>query len=160
MHGEMSPQARITLDELERLPMEAAMGADHLVRLASIGDVEQIPAGATVFQEGGPADALRIVVSGRVALLIDIPGAQPSLVGTVGRGDLLGWSALRGNARWATTARATKPSRCLRFPADPLRALCDSDHELGYHMMRHAFLDLAQRHTDLRMQLLDVYGRR
>ena len=102
----------------------------------------------------------RIIVAGRVSLLIEQPDGEPSVAGTVGRGDLLGWSALRPDARWQTTARAAKSGRCLQFPAGALRELCEADHELGYHVMRHAYLDLAQRHADLRVQLLDVYGSR
>ena len=148
------------LEALRKLPLEAAMGEVHLVRLAAVGTMEAFRAGKTLFEEGGPAIALRIVVQGRVSLLIGQPDNEAAVVGTAGRGDLLGWAALRPGARWQTTARAAKSGHCLKFPADALRDLCASDHELGYHIMRHAYLDLAQRHADLRVQLLDMYGQR
>lgn len=150
------------LAELLRLPIGEVIGRGHLERLAAIGGVERFEQGAAIFGEGEPADVLRIVVDGRIALELGAPGRPPISVAALSRGDLLGWSALLGRAGssvpWSTTARATKPSHCLAFDGSALRELCEFDHELGYYVMRHAFEVVAQRLTDARVQLLDLYG--
>ena len=157
-----TPDTAVVLDALVQLPIERAMGRDHLARLAEIGGIEAHGAGQILFSEGGPADQLRIVISGRVSLTLGLPGREPKILAALSRGDMLGWSALRNGdtpAQWTASARASKASRCLVFPADTLRSLCESDHHLGYCVMRHAFEVVAHRLRDTRMQLLDIYCR-
>lgn len=149
------------LAELARLPIGAALGAEHLARLAGIGRQESFPAGSCVFRQGEPALDLRVLVSGRVALTLEAPGKAPMMLTALSRGDLLGWSALQGWAaasKWTATAVASKPTVCLRFSGADLRALCEADHELGFAVMRHAFEVVSHRLTDCRVQVLDVYG--
>jgi CRP-like cAMP-binding protein len=156
--GENSQQV---LAELARLPIGEVLGREHLGRMAGIGRVESFPAGACVFRQGEPALDLRVLVSGRIALTLDVPGKAPMMVTALSRGDLLGWSALQGWAapsKWTATAMASKPTVCLRFSGSGLRELCELDHELGFYVMRHAFEVVSRRLTDCRVQVLDVYG--
>ncbi len=74
-------------------------------------------------------------------------------------GELLGWSALIGRARVAT-AIAVLPTELLRFPRSELLELCETDHHVGYTIMRQAFEEMADRLVQTRMQLLDVFGPR
>ncbi len=154
--------SELVLAELLRLPIGEALGRGHLERLAALGQLESLAQGEELFHEGAPAQVLRIIVDGRVALELAVPGRAPLIVAALSRGDLLGWSALlgggRGAAEWTTSARAAKPSHCLRFDAAALRELCELDHELGYYVMRHAFEVVAQRLADARVHMLDLYG--
>ncbi len=147
------------LEELLRLPIGVALGPTHADRLAQIGALELFEAGREIFAMGEPAEALRIVLEGRVGLELPMPGRAAMLVAALSRGDMLGWSALRrSSSRWTATARATKTARCLAFPAAEVRELCELDHELGYTLMRHAFEVVALRLSDCRGRLLDLYG--
>jgi CRP/FNR family cyclic AMP-dependent transcriptional regulator len=150
------------LAELLCLPIGRALGLAHLERLAAIGVSESHEQGVELFHEGEPADMLRIVVEGRIALELALPGRPPRIVASLSRGDLLGWSALlgpsSGMASWTATARATKASICLAFPGAEVRRLCEQDHELGYYLMQHAFTVVAHRLADTRLSLLDLYG--
>lgn len=150
------------LDELRRMPAARALTACDpagVEAMGRMGHAEEIADGARLFSAGAPADALRFVVSGRIALTLDLPGSEPHTVGTVGRGELLGWSALRVRGTWTLDARATKPSRCLVFPGAQLRALCDANPRFGLCLMRYAFGVVAMRLADTRLQIIDVYGR-
>jgi len=101
------------------------------------------------------------VIHGRVALFLPDPGERGHTIGTASKGDLLGWSALRGASNsWTVSARATRETRCLAFSGREVRALCDRDPGFGYHLMRYGFEVVARRLTDARLQLLDVYGHR
>lgn len=110
--GENSQQV---LAELARLPIGEALGREHLGRMAGIGRVEAFPAGSCVFRQGEPARDLRVLVSGRVALTLDVPGKAPMMLTALSRGDLLGWSALQGWAapsKWTATALRRASRRC------------------------------------------------
>lgn len=150
------------LAELRQLPLcESLQGCDPeaMSALAELGRIERFGEDEVLFGTGEPADELRFVVSGRVALSFRDPGAGVRTVGSVSPGDLLGWSALLPGATWTVGARTTKPTRCVTFPGEELRALCDRDRELGYCLMRYVFGVVAQRLADCRVQLLDLYGR-
>jgi CRP-like cAMP-binding protein len=154
-------QSEVVLAELAQLPIGQVLGRDHLERVARIATLETYPAGSCVFRQGTPARTLRLVLSGRISLTLDVPGAVPMMVGALSRGDLLGWSALRGEdepAKWTATASASKASRLLCVPRAKLRKLCELDHELDLYLMRHAFDIVTRRLADCRLQLLDVYG--
>ncbi len=150
------------LEELNKLPLR-----DH-IEPCSLGGLEQLaPLGRfedhakedVLFNIGQPADALRFIVAGRVALYVSDPRGQTHIVGTASKGDMLGWSALRSpTATWTVSARATRDTRCLVFPADDVRALCERDKPFGYCLVRYVFEGVARRLTDARLQLLDVYG--
>lgn len=163
----MQPQndAQLVETELAQLPMGQAIGQaigrQHLSRMAQIGALEQFPASACLFRQGEPAHDLRLVVSGRVSLTLELPGRPAKSIAALSRGDLLGWSALQDWATpttWSASATAAKATTCLRFPGAKLRELCELDHELGFQVMRHAFDVVSRRLRDCRLQLLDVYG--
>lgn len=151
------------LDELRRLPLCGALAAcdpQGLAAMAAMGRVEEYPAGAVVFRLGAPADDLRFVLSGRVALVFEDSSGELRSVRTASFGDMLGWSALRSEeATWTLTARATKASRCLAFSGHALRELCERDRHFGYCLMHYAFETVAEQLADARLQALDIYGR-
>ncbi len=150
--------SELIMEELTKLDLGKALGREHLRRLSELGAMEDVPAGARILEAGEPASELRILLSGRVALQLEVPGQPERTIGTVNRGELLGWSALEQGATWTTHATALRASRSVLFPAEPLRELCSLDHELGYYLMRHAFRIVAHRLTDVRVRLLDVYA--
>lgn len=153
--------AQLVEAELAQLPIGQAIGREYLSRLAQIGTLEQFAAATHLFRQGEPADDLRLVLSGRVSLTLELPGRPPRSIAALSRGDLLGWSALQGCASpttWSASATATKATTCLRFPGAKLCELCERDHELGFQVMRHAFDVVSRRLRDCRMQLLDMYG--
>lgn len=155
-------QSALVLDELRRLPLCKSIGSCDpagLAAMAELGRIESVPADVVVLTAGAPADALRFVISGRVALSFEHAGTGAHSHGSVSPGDLLGWSALREGATWTVHARTTKPTRFVTLPAAELRALCDRDRDLGYCLMRYVFEVVAQRLADTRVQLLDLYGR-
>lgn len=144
------------LDVLSALPVAADLDPGDRAKLAAIARLEQHPAGARLFVEGEAADGVYLLVDGRVALGLRVAGAPDATVLTVGPGELVGWSALTGEAR-VTTARALDPIRVIFLPRPELLALCDADHDIGYAVMRLALVEVARRLQDTRMQLLDVY---
>ncbi|MEZ4451294.1 MAG: cyclic nucleotide-binding domain-containing protein [Nannocystaceae bacterium] len=149
------------VEALLQLPIGDALGRDKLGRLADVGRLVDVPAGAALFTPGDLAEVLHVVLAGRVSLTLEAPGRAPTTMVALSRGDVVGWSALASGAegtRWTMTARATKPCRCLQIPGASLRELCERDHELGFRMMRYAFEVVAQRLEDSRVQYVDLYG--
>jgi len=124
---------------------------DHLAhpRTYAPGDV--------LFQEGSPHDDVHVLISGRVRLEMLVPQRGRLPIMTLGPGDLLGWSPLFGEQPMTATAIAMGPVQTLAFDGRDLRKACESDHEMGYCVMRQLSLVLAQRLLATRLHLLDLF---
>ena len=155
--GSSLPSSRI-LEELQRLPLAEELGKTRLARVSEVATLEEHQSGTLLFREGDPADDPRIVISGLVSLLINVPHKGEMVVNTVADGELLGFSALLPHHRWRSSARTSRTTRCLRFDGKALRELMELDHELGYQMLRIAFRVVTERMGDGFLQILDVFG--
>jgi CRP/FNR family cyclic AMP-dependent transcriptional regulator len=129
-----------------------------LDNVAGCGQLDHFDEGSALIHVGDPADVFHVVRHGRVSLQIAAPGREPLVVATRGEGDAIGWSWLFKPYRWHFDAIAMEPTRVISLDGACLRGKCDTDHELGYHLMSR-FADIAIRDLELtQLQLLDVYG--
>jgi CRP-like cAMP-binding protein len=131
--------------------------AGTLELLGSLAEGREVPGRGVVFREGEPSTFVHVVVAGRVALEINVPGRGAVAIHTIGPGELLGWSPLLGPGPMTATARAVVPSRLVSLHAPQLLALCEHNPALGLELMRRTARALAQRLGATRLQLLDVY---
>lgn len=139
-------------------PVFAGLPPRELALIAGCGMNERHDAGAELFRTGGPADRFYLVRAGTLALEVDAPGRGALVIETLHPGDVAGWSWLFEPFRWHLDGRATEPLAVVAFDGACLRGKCDSDHELGYQLMRRFAATAAQRLQATRLQLLDVYG--
>lgn len=112
------------------------------------------PAGKLIFNEGLPANRFYIVLEGEVALESAARKNGGQLIQTIKAGDVLGWSWLFPPYQWHFDARAVKPTRAIIFFASTLRELCESDHHLGYELMKRVTKVVIKRLQSTRLQLL------
>ena len=92
--------------------------------------------GATIFQEGGPANRFFLILTGRVELSSEMEDRNVIPIQTLGGGDDLGWSWLFPPYSMHFTARALEPTTAIFFYGTRLREQCEQDHELGYQLMK------------------------
>jgi CRP-like cAMP-binding protein len=128
-------------------------------RLADIADVTSYPAGAIVIREGAPVDSLGIVLDGRLAIRLNVPGREVVTVLTVEQGDFIGWSALVPPHRATSTIVALEPTTVATFEGSALRAALDSDPDLAAAVLRRVLDAVARRLAATRTQLLDLFSR-
>jgi CRP-like cAMP-binding protein len=126
-------------------------------RLASLGQVVDIPEGSVVVQEGMPCQTLGLVISGRIALRLALPGGQDRTILTVDPGDVYGWSAVMPPAIATSTGIAVAPSRAILFDGNELRTALAIDCELAAAVYQRLLESVVRRLTATRMQLLDLY---
>lgn len=117
-------------------------------------------AGSYIFHEGDDADEFYLIRHGRVALEMVAPGQAPVVFNTLGPGDILGASWLVPPYKWMFDARAVELTRAIGIDAKCLRGKCESDHHLGYEMMKRFLPVFVRRLHATRLQILDVYGKR
>ena len=147
------------LDLLQQAHFASKLPAAVLARLAAIARVVEWNEGTLIFREGEPHDDLYVVSSGHVALEMNVPGRGLTRILTVRSGELLAWSALLGDGRMTASASATEPTQAIAISGRELRQLCQSDHEVGYHVMGQVASALSQRLLATRLQLLDLFAK-
>lgn len=128
---------------------------DRLVKLAEPRD---LATGETIFTEGQPHDRIYLVETGHVRLEMSVPGGGRVPMITVGPGEFLGWSPLFGHKVMTASAVASETTRCWSFSGEALRKLCESEHEIGYYIMKQLAIEISKRLTATRLQLLDMYS--
>ncbi|MGF1468995.1 MAG: Crp/Fnr family transcriptional regulator [Sandaracinaceae bacterium] len=148
---------RLTGEQVGRLPLFVGLTPEEHDELAALSDVRAVAANTLVFRQGDPSKELYVVLEGLITLSVQNPGYPESSLLSLHEGELLGWSALLARTRM-TTARVVRASRLLRLPASEILTLCETDHHVGYAIMRHAFEEVAERLRMTQLQLLDVFG--
>jgi CRP-like cAMP-binding protein len=142
---------------LEETWFGADLPAGTRARLAVLGRFVEIPESSAVVREGMPCESLGIVVDGRIALRLGLPGGQDRTILTVEAGDVFGWSAALLPAISTSTGIAVAPTRAILFDGDELRTALAIDCELAAAVYERLFVSVARRLTATRVQLLDLY---
>ncbi len=127
-------------------------------QMAEHASLSSFATGQMIFRQGEAANQFYIISKGQVALEVFAPqqGAIPLM--TLSDGDVLGWSWLFEPYTWHLDARAMVETQTITLDGAGLRAECDRNHELGYHLMKHSVEIVVQRLQAALMQVIDVYG--
>ncbi len=113
--------------------------------------------GSFLMREGQAADTFFLIRKGRVALEIAPPGKAVVQMESLAEGDMLGLSWLFPPYRVHLDARAVEPVVALAFDGKCLRTKIETDHDLGYVLLRRVLEETAKRIQRVRMQRLDLY---
>lgn len=152
----------VTRHKMSELLREAPLFQDLDERivdlLAGCATNVSFDAGEMIYREGEAAKQFYEIRRGDVALEIFVPGRGPVTIETLHEKDVLGWSWLVEPYRWHFEARALTRVSAISLDAICIRGKCESDHELGYELMKRFSKIIVERLQNTRMQLLDVYG--
>jgi CRP-like cAMP-binding protein len=143
---------------LEAHPFFQDVEQRYIQMVAEHATLETFTPGQLIFRQGEPANRFYIISEGPVALEVFSPEHGPVRLMTLGAGDVLGWSWLFEPYVWHLDARALESTTAIALDGAELRATCDQNHELGYHLMKHSVQIVAQRLQASMIQMLDVYG--
>ncbi len=119
MTEEPTSERPVSAADLAACALFAGLGPAELEPLAAVARRRRLAPGEVLFARGEPAEACFIVERGRVVLRASEAG-RTTIVMSTGPGDVLGWSALRPNPRWLTTARAVDAVTAVAIPIGAL----------------------------------------
>lgn len=142
---------------LKAHPFGQGLTDAQLDTLSARARTERIPRGTLVLREGKKADALYLIVRGRVVLEEEVPGRGRLQLEELGAGDLLGLSWLFPGSPWVLDARAAEETEVLVFDADWVHACMTQDAAMGLSVAKHIILQLYRRLERVRLQRHDVY---
>ncbi len=147
------------ISALQAIPWFQEMDPEHFNKIITLSTICDYEAGEDLFREGDKEDDLYVVISGRVAIEMFVPGRGRMRIFTAEPPDIVGWSSITPVVRQRTAgARAVLPSRLVCMNAARLYKACDEDHDLGYYVMRRLANVVASRLLTTRLQLLDMFA--
>jgi CRP-like cAMP-binding protein len=147
-------------EDLEKVigghPFLKGLTPHHLRLLSDCAMKTTFNAGELIFREGDPANRFYLITKGEVA--IECPGGEKgsARISVVKEGEVLGWSWLFSPFYWNFDARAITTAEAIFFYGTPLRAECESDHDLGYELLKRMSEVMMRRLQATRRQLLDL----
>ena len=150
------------MENLERIltehPFLAGIDSEYIKLLVGCASNVVFRPGEFIFREGDEANAFYFIRHGKVVVETFVPQKGPVVIQTREEGEILGWSWLVPPYRWHFDARAFELTRAIALDGKCLRDKCESDHGLGYELMKRFTLIIAERLEATRLQLLDIYG--
>jgi CRP/FNR family cyclic AMP-dependent transcriptional regulator len=166
-------QADFAVDALGRCRLFGGLSAETLQAIARTLRVRHFRRGEVLFHEGDPGDALFIVASGAVKVVVPSEEGSEAILATLKRGDFLGELALLDGAPRSASAIALEATDVLALPRDQFRALANSEpairdallaamarelRRLTAHVAELHFLDLTGRLAARLARLADEHG--
>lgn len=142
---------------LRELPFLHGVDPQLVQELAKIGKFVKFPEGTIIFSGGDPPLRCYLIVEGSVVLEICGSAVGCTQIQTLGEGELLGWSAVLGEAELTSTARTLTATRAIELSGTEIRSLCEKNPEFGYQLLKATAQTLAKRLTATRLQLIDVF---
>jgi CRP-like cAMP-binding protein len=92
------------------------------------------PAGSCVYKKGSPAEALYIVLSGRVCIYDEVDGAERQ-VAAVGPGGFFGEHSLLLDTSHSMSVRVDEDAEIMVVPRESFQAILAEHPELVTHLM-------------------------
>jgi CRP-like cAMP-binding protein len=121
---------------LASVPLLDGIDEAELAELAGLLRRRDVPAGALLWRQGQAAEAMLLVLDGRVTVSLRLPGDRAVEVASVGRGEVLGEIPLLDGGQHSATARATEPASVLALSRADFAALVSRRHPTAFTLKR------------------------
>ena len=138
-------------------PFARGLNDRHLELLVGCASNIRFEAGQVVFREGEEANQFYLIREGKVAVELFAAERGPINILTLSDGEVLGWSWLVPPYRWRFDAHAIESTRAIALDGKCLREKSESDHGLGYDLLKRIAHTMEERLQATRLQLLNVY---
>jgi CRP/FNR family transcriptional regulator, cyclic AMP receptor protein len=141
---------------ISKHPFFEGMSVHHVRLLCDCSMPMNFATGEWIFREGDIANRFYLIQKGKVALEAYVQLKGHTCIQLLGAGDVLGWSWLFPPYIWHFSARALEPIDAIFIYGTPLREQCESDHDLGYELMKRMAELMMKRLQATRWQLLGI----
>jgi CRP-like cAMP-binding protein len=109
----------------------------HLIELLADSILEmRFKPGTWIYQQGESANRFYLILEGKVLIESEVRNCGVIPIRTLGPGDDLGWAWLFPPYYMHFSAQAVEPTRTVFIYGTRLREKCETNHELGYQLMK------------------------
>ena len=122
---------------LAQAPFFAGLNSAQIERLAAHAQVRSYPKDTRIYAIVDPVDDFYVLADGMVRFTLGLGKRETSAGDFMRRGDVFGWAALvEGYSRRIATAYCLTACSVVAFAGADLHSLMESDHSLGYGIMK------------------------
>ena len=143
---------------LAKHPFFAGLDPSYLETAVGCASNMRFNAGDFMFKQGEEANHFYLIREGKVSLEVFAPGRGSLTIQTLTGGDILGWSWLVPPYKSMFDARAAEMTRAIVLDGKCLRDKCETDHQLGYELLKRVTPILGQGLDATRVRLVDIYS--
>ncbi len=144
---------------LKEHPFFTDLKSEFIQLLVGCAANRRYEAGQFFCRKGEQADEFFLIRKGMATIEIDVRDGQSLVLQTIGAGDILGWSWLLPPYYWHFDSRAQEETRVIVLDGKCIRTKCETNHTLGYELLKRFAKIMESRLEATRLQLIDVYGK-
>lgn len=140
------------------LPFFRGMAADERRRIEAIATIKDLGRGDVLWNAGDPADALTLIVKGRIKI-VRHGGGSDLLLEIFEAGEPVGAVAVYNRMNYPASAIALEPSAVLQIPARDYFALLEAHPELSRALiaeMTRLYMSVTRKLEEGRSQRVDA----
>jgi CRP-like cAMP-binding protein len=139
--------------ELETIPLFKDVDDSILDLLEPLFEPFSCPAGAVIFEQGGPARFIYLILEGSVEMLYKPYDGPQITITYLAQGSIIGWSAVIGNASYTSKAVCKQDIQAIRMTGQSLHKLCANDPEAGRIILNLLADSVSGRWQEARQQI-------
>ena len=142
----------------ENHPFFKGFKKEYIDLISSYSKIDSFKPGEYIFKEGEAAEKFYVICKGKINVEIQMPDSHPFSLQSLGEGDVLGWSWFIPPNQWRFSARVIEKAELIVIDGNPLKKICETNHDLGYEIYKRLVGVFVQRLEATRDQLVEVYG--
>lgn len=145
---------------LEAIPLFTHLAADELARISEVARERRYPKNSVILFEDDPGDAMYVVLTGRVKVVLIGEDGREVILSTLSQGDFFGEMSLIDDEPRSAHVIAMETSKLLVVRRDDFHRCLDATPRIAIGLLRA--LTKRLRHADSQiggLVLLDVTGR-
>lgn len=150
----------ISPEKLRFFPFFAGQDEYMLKEIAYISEEITLNPGEWLFHQNDPALHLYVVLDGAVSLALAIylngTGEKIEKLGSVGRGEILGWSSLVNPYIYTMGVHSNTKTQLIKIKAGALRQLMEDNPKYGYYLLKNLIEVITERLDYKCIQLLSL----
>jgi CRP/FNR family cyclic AMP-dependent transcriptional regulator len=152
--------ARPLAETLAGMPFFSGLDAASLDRVGRGMRTRRFRRGEVIFHQGDPGDALFIVMSGAIKIMLPSDTGEEAILATLRPGDVFGELALLDGAPRSATATAIEASETVILPRDQFRELLATEPAIRDALLASIAGELRRltNHVE-ELHFLDITGR-
>ena len=160
----------VSTELLRRFPFFAGLNKDQMNTLAKISDELTAETNHYFFHEDEELNFVYLILEGSTAMIFRLPKrnvqhkiseqfsrelvSEDVIVGTLGLGDVFGWSGLVPPFKATAGAKAITDCKVIAIESRELIKIFEEDYRFGYLMTQKAAQVIRDRLRDLRIETL------
>ncbi len=145
---------------LGRIDLFSELGEDELRAIGELAQVVTLPRDSRIFDSGDPSDALYVVASGKVNIVITSSDGKELILAVLGAGQVFGEMGLLDAAPRSAAAVTASPAELVSISREDFQALLDRQPPLARKLLN--IMSQRLRRANAKMESLaymDVAGR-